>query len=260
MIFYGVSLIIAAVLFKLAAAPLHQWAPDLYNAVPTPLTYWMFIIPKFFLCIFLAQLMSLAPFTKSIIMVCSIFSMIIGAIGLYLQKQIKRIATYSGILNIGYLTAFLVNSSNLAAYYNFLIGYTLTMILFFSLILYHEKGTTLDIDQDSEFQGFSSFPLLVFILCIFSLAGVPPFLGFFMKFNLLVVLYAEYSYTIIIIVILTSIFALKPYFKLIQNIFSAMKKALHISPTGDSDRIFHFYLTCVILFLFCGGFLDIYSF
>jgi NADH-quinone oxidoreductase subunit N len=94
-------LITLTLLFKLGAAPLHTWAPDLYDSIPTEITVYMVVIPKLavlgFLMVIYDQLESL-PFT-----LIGAISLVVGSVGLVGQWRIKRFLAYSAISNLGFL-------------------------------------------------------------------------------------------------------------------------------------------------------------
>ena len=96
-------------MFKLGAAPFHNWAPDLYDSLPTPITMYVSIIPKiallFFLYVISPQISDFNIYNNvSIgIYIIAIISIIIGSIGLGSQWRIKRFITYSAISHLGFI-------------------------------------------------------------------------------------------------------------------------------------------------------------
>ena len=86
-------------MFKLGAAPFHNWAPDLYDSLPTSITTYIAIIPKISILIFMLMIFPLILHIKInfFIVFVAILSLFIGSIGLGSQWRIKRFITYSAI-------------------------------------------------------------------------------------------------------------------------------------------------------------------
>jgi proton-translocating NADH-quinone oxidoreductase chain N len=107
-IILGVLFILIGMLFKLSAAPFHLWAPDVYEGAPTSVTAFFAIVPKIAILGLVVRLFSyvfyglLLPW-QEILILCSIFSMIIGTLGALWQNKIKRLLAYSAIGNAGYM-------------------------------------------------------------------------------------------------------------------------------------------------------------
>jgi NADH:ubiquinone oxidoreductase subunit 2 (subunit N) len=97
-----VILMILALIFKLGAAPLHFWAPDLYNNTPLPVTAYISNIPKI---VYLLLILDLAEFLScqfNFFIIAGFISLIVGTLGLFQQLRIKRFLAFSGIANVGY--------------------------------------------------------------------------------------------------------------------------------------------------------------
>lgn len=123
-------------LFKLGVTPLHNWVPDIYDNIPTPLTLWLATISKLgILFLFLQINFLFLDYTNlvNLIFVLSIFSMIIGSIGLMNQYKIKRFIAYSSISHMGYILIGLLLFKVSFIYY--LIIYTLTVLGLFAILL-----------------------------------------------------------------------------------------------------------------------------
>jgi len=247
-LYLGLILIIIGFLFKISAAPLHNWSPDVYDETPTIVTIWLTIMPKISILIFLLELItnllsyttvgSLTPnFTitdsllnipaatsiivdnnllilKNLLLVSSLLSLIIGTVVGLAQTRIKRLLAYSTISHIGFiLLALLINTEqSIDSLLFYIIQYSITNLNIFlilialSYIINHysnshssgEAGT--DIKYISELkEQFILNPLLSISLsiCLFSMAGIPPLIGFFSN-NLYYIL----QYKVVIILFL----------------------------------------------------------
>jgi NADH-ubiquinone oxidoreductase chain 2 len=197
-------LILGSILFKLAAAPLHNWAPDLYDAVPTIITMYMMVIPKVCVLVFLLILsleglfdgqlylnslsfieasekrLSLATHyydTSSILIFSAISSLIIGSLGLFHQSRIKRFLTYSGISHLGFILIALY-CNDFHSYLMYTMIYAITSVnIFLILIIISDLRIKLKIVYITQlvtlFQ-LNPFLSIAFALSILSLAGCPP--------------------------------------------------------------------------------------
>lgn len=236
MLFIGVGF-----LFKVAAAPLHNWAPDVYDGVPTIITIWLTTIPKISLLIFLLEIQSGMQgnynslsiiinsvdfdIWKNLLLICSIISLIIGTIVGLSQYRIKRLFAYSTISHIGFiLLALSINTEQSVESFIFYIAqYSITNInLFLILLAFGYINKIKDIEFIHELQGqFKINPLLAISIsiCLFSIAGIPPIIGFFAKQMVLYSSIQNGYYFISIIAIIVSVISASYYLKIIRIIF-----------------------------------------
>ncbi len=265
----GLILIVSGFLFKIAAAPFHNWAPDVYDQVPTIITTWLTIVPKIAIIIFLLELesglfinsdisnitndihsLSLLNMSidniitidgnilKNLFLFSSLLSLIIGTVLGLAQYKIKRLLAYSTISHVGFLVlALAVNTEQSTESLIFYIWqYSLTNLNTFLIILvfgyslntfWKNNNTNLNIKSNLDIRYISELkaqfinnPILSLSLaiCLFSMAGVPPLIGFFAKQQ---VLYsATYSgyYFLSIVAILVSVISASYYLQIIKVI------------------------------------------
>ena len=248
----GIVLMIIGYLFKVSAAPLHNWAPDVYNDSPTIVTIWLTIMPKISIFIFLLEIQSqignslLTVFSitlKNLLLVSSLLSLIIGSVVGLAQSKIKRLLAYSTISHVGFiLLALAINTEQgIDSFLFYIIQYSITnlnafLILialsyFYTSALKTKSNSLLNSVQDikyiTELKGlFFNNPILSlsFTICLFSMAGVPPLLGFFSKqFVLYSAMQSEY-YFIGIISILVSVITASYYLKIIKVLHTENKE------------------------------------
>jgi NADH-ubiquinone oxidoreductase chain 2 len=263
----GLILIFIGLLFKIAAAPLHNWAPDVYADSATIITTWLTIIPKIsiFLILFEIQthinlienvniILELNPlnniinnnylWSKNLLLISSLLSLLIGTILGLAQSKLKRLLAYSTISHVGFiLLALAINSEqSIEALIFYIIQYTITnlntflIIILFgyiiknsfrdliqSIMVEDETGTENDINYISELKGqFFLNPVLSISLtiCLFSMAGIPPLIGFFSKQFVLYSAIQNGYYFMSIIAIIVSIISASYYLKIIKIIFT----------------------------------------
>ena len=186
----GLVLIISGIAFKLSAAPFHMWTPDVYEGAPSSVTTILITLPKLASLVVLVNLL-INPFINQaetwapIIIIISILSMAIGSVSAIKQDNLKRLFAFSTIANIGYVMIGLacVNDEAIKASFLYMFIYTLSTLGIFSfiMILRREDRQLVSI---SDISGISkSKPLLTISVTILmlSLAGIPPFGGFFGK-------------------------------------------------------------------------------
>ena len=241
----GFILIAIGFLFKIAAAPFHNWSPDVYDEVPTIVTTWLTIMPKISIIVLLIELQSglglnidslslLFGYTtfnvfKNLLLMCSLLSLIIGTVVGLAQTRIKRLLAYSTISHVGFLLlALAVNTEqSIDSLIFYLIQYSMTNLNTFFILLalgYILKYTILkreegDIRYISELKGqFYSNPLLSLSLaiCLFSMAGIPPLIGFFAKQQVLYAATHTGYYFLSIIAILVSVISASYYLKIVK--------------------------------------------
>ena len=200
---FGIVFLVAGLAFKLGAVPFHMWVPDVYDGSPTAVTLLLGGAPKiatFAICIRLLVegLLPLAFDWQQMLLVLAVLSLAIGNITAIAQTNIKRMLAYSTIAQIGFVLLGLLSGvagttdrTGIAAAYSGAMYYVITYVLttvgtFGTLMLLSRAG--FDADNISDFKGLSKrsgwFALVMTIL-LFSLAGVPPMMGFAAKFAVL---------------------------------------------------------------------------
>ena len=251
----GILFIVLGFLFKIAAAPLHNWAPDVYDEVPSIVTTWLTIMPKISIIIFLLQLINISLIgesfsdavtdrsfafpLKNMLLLSSLLSLIVGSVVGLAQYKVKRLLAYSTISHVGFLLLALglntEQSTESLIFY--LLQYSVTALNTFLIILAlgytiksgriqnSQSANNMDISFISELKAqFTSNPLLSLslTLSLFSMAGIPPLVGFFAKLQVLSS--ASYSgyYFMSIIAILVSVISASYYLQII--------KVMHFSP------------------------------
>jgi NADH-ubiquinone oxidoreductase chain 2 len=239
----GFIIIFVGYLLKISAAPLHNWAPDVYDESPTIVTIWLTIMPKISILILLleiyTQITSVNPILESLglntlkflLLISSLFSLIIGTVVGLTQIKIKRLLAYSTISHIGFiLLALSINSvQSIDSFIFYILQYTLTNLNTFLILIaigyllnnkiLINKGSEKDINYISELKGlFFTNPILSISLtiCLLSMAGTPPFLGFFSKQFVLYSAIENGYYFMSIAGILVSIISASYYLRIIR--------------------------------------------
>jgi NADH-quinone oxidoreductase subunit N len=185
----GMILLLIGFCFKLAAAPFHMWSPDVYEGAPSVVTAFFAVVPKIAALLVLLRLLFTAFAAwvlqwQQIILFIGVLSMFVGAFGAIKQNNIKRLLAYSAISHVGYMMLGIASNSinGASAVIHYIIIYAVLNVGVFACILLHgsdEINSYAGVGKTKPFYAFCMASLL------FSLAGIPPFAGFFAKFSLL---------------------------------------------------------------------------
>ncbi|MCX7879762.1 MAG: NADH-quinone oxidoreductase subunit N [Ignavibacteria bacterium] len=243
----GITLLYIGLAFKIAAFPFHQWAPDVYSGAPTTVAGFMstagksaaifalFLVTKNFLHID-NPFVHLPKYISQIQLVLAIISaatMLVGNFIAIVQRNAKRMLAYSSVAHAGYLLMGLVANNpegwNAIAFYS--LSYLLMQLGAFVVLSINEKQDN-DFNNFEDLQGYSKkHPFIAATMSIFmlSLAGIPPFAGFFAKyFIFLSAIKAGYLWLTIIAVV-SSIISMYYYIGLILTMYFKDEK-VELSP------------------------------
>lgn len=188
---FGLIFVVSGIAFKLGVVPYHMWVPDVYHGAPTAVTLLIGTAPKLAAFAFTLRLLAVAlaglEFDwQGMLVVLSLLSMILGNVIAIAQTNIKRMLAYSTIANMGYmLLGFL--AANLAGYgaaMFYVVAYVVASLASFGMVMLLSREG-FEADRIDDFRGLnqrSPWWAFVMLLVMFSLAGIPPTLGFYAKF------------------------------------------------------------------------------
>lgn len=236
LLYMAVFFLIAGFGFKISAAPFHNWAPDVYQGAPTPVTAFLAVVSKlagfsilFRLFYGLFTITDMGVFYKDVFLAISVVaavSMIAGNVIALRQNNVKRLLAYSGIVNAGYLLvpigAFFgsLHFSMFTEFIYYLIAYAFMNIGAFGVLMVIEKslGTT-------DLKGFTGlfyrapYTAVAMTLIVFSLAGMPVTGGFFGKLYILLGSMEAGNYWLAAVMLLTSVISFFYYFGILRQMF-----------------------------------------
>ena len=244
---FGLVFVVIGLAFKLGVVPFHMWVPDVYQGAPTPVTLFIGSAPKlaaFAMAIRLLTdgLAGLAGEWTTMLVLLSVASMAIGNLVAIAQTNIKRMLAYSTISHMGFLLLGLLaaNTAGYAASMFYVIVYAVMSMGAFGAIILLSSAST-ESERLQDFAGLAKrSPWLAFLMLIliFSLAGVPPFAGFWAKwFVLKEVVAAGYSW-LAIVAVLFSLIGAYYYLRVIKLMyFDEPDPACAVINAGDDVRL-----------------------
>ena len=216
--------VLSTVAFKIAAVPFHQWTPDVYEGSPTPVVAFLSVGSKaagfaLALRILVGCFDSFDAQWKFLFTVLAVLSMVLGNVVALAQTSMKRMLAYSSIGQAGFVMIGLVCGTEegfssmvlyMAAYLFMNLG-AFACIILFSL----RTGS----DRISDYAGlYQKDPLITLglSLCLLSLGGIPPMLGFFGKIYLFFAGWADHQYLLVIVGLVTSVISIYYYISVIK--------------------------------------------
>ncbi|WP_299071163.1 NADH-quinone oxidoreductase subunit NuoN [Accumulibacter sp.] len=199
---FGLVFLVSGIAFKLGVVPFHMWIPDVYHGAPTAVTLFIATAPKLAAFAIVVRmlvngLIVLAQDWQSMLILLAVLSMAIGNIAAIAQTNLKRMLAYSAISHMGFMllglvtgvvggdARFALNSYSSSMFY--VITYVLTSAGTFGMILLLARGG-LESDELDDLKGLnkrSPWFAAMMMMMMFSMAGVPFFVGFFAKFSVL---------------------------------------------------------------------------
>jgi NADH-quinone oxidoreductase subunit N len=191
---FGIVFIVAGLAFKLGAVPFHMWVPDVYHGAPTAMTLFIGSAPKIAAFAFVVRILgqgleSQVAEWRDMLVILAVLSMAVGNIAAIAQSNLKRMLAYSTISHMGFmLLGILAGSQNgYSSAMFYVLVYALMSLGSFGMILLLSRAG-FEADKLEDFKGLNRrSPWLAFLmlLLMFSLAGVPPTVGFYAKLAVL---------------------------------------------------------------------------
>ncbi len=227
-LWFGMAFMIVGIAFKFGAVPFHMWLPDVYQGARSPVTLYIASAPKLAALALIMRILvdglgGLHEVWQGMIMVLAVLSLIVGNVVAIAQSNIKRMLGYSAIAHVGFILLAIFTGSQEG--YAAALFYTLTYVVmaagaFGMIILLSRKG--FEAENLVDFKGLnarSPWFALMMLFFMFGMAGVPPWVGFFAKLNVIsAVLNAGYP-ILAIIMVLASVVGAFYYLRVIWHMY-----------------------------------------
>ena len=224
----GLAFIVVAVAFKFGAVPFHMWLPDVYEGAPTSVTLFVGTAPKIAYFALALRLLAYGVPGAAIdwtrmLMPLAVLTLVVGNVVAIVQSNIKRMLAYSTISHVGFIVLGFVagtQSGYTAALYYMLIYVLMALGAFGVVVLASRKG--FEADKLDDYRGmYRRDPLLAMAMAMlmFSMAGVPPFVGFWAKLRIIQALWETNHLWLVIIAVAMSVVGAFYYLRVVKLMY-----------------------------------------
>lgn len=241
----GLVFVVVAIAFKLGAVPFHMWVPDVYQGAPTAVAALVATAPKIAATVFAFRILVTGLGTSygdwaQMFQLLAIASLLIGNLAAIMQTNVKRMLAYSTIAHMGFiLLAFMGGIEGFAAAMYYAFTYALMSALAFGVLMLlsdegHECENIADLAGLNQKNAWYAFLLL---LAMFSMAGIPPLMGFYAKFAVIKALLAQGHVWVSVFAVVMSLIGAFYYLRVVKTLYfdEAAPKGAAVS-TGLSAR------------------------
>ena len=225
---FGLVFLLVGVAFKLGAVPFHMWVPDVYHGAPTAVTLYISSAPKIAAFAMLMRLLvdglsGLHEQWQGILIILAVLSMGIGNVVAIAQSNIKRMFAYSAISHIGFLLLGVLTGteSGFAASMFYVLVYVLMSMGGFGMVILLSRDG-FEAENLNDFKGLhkrSPWYAAMMSILIFSMAGVPPFVGFWAKLSVLQEVVASGLIWLAVVAVIFSIIGAFYYLRVIKIMY-----------------------------------------
>ena len=240
---FGLVFVVAGLAFKLGVVPFHMWIPDVYQGAPTAVTLFIGSAPKlaafgFVMRLLVEGLHGLHADWQGMLIIMAVLSMAIGNITAIAQTNIKRMLAYSTISHMGFLLLGILSGSITG--YSASMFYVVTYVLmslggFGMILLLSRKG--FEAENLDDFKGLnqrSPWYAFLMLLVMFSMAGVPPTVGFYAKLSVLQAIMESGMVSLAVVAVLFSLIGAFYYLRIVKLMyFDAPQDETPITPHSD---------------------------
>lgn len=235
----AIALVLAGFFYKLALFPFHFWVPDIYEGASNETTAFIAAVPKIAAVAMLVRFVTLASGNGqalvNLLIVCAVLSMFYGNLSALVQKDLKRMLGFSGVAHAGFvllgLLTFHLTGYATSLYY--IIGYVfMNLACFLVICSVAQDGRNLAIEDLSGLHKRAPLLALTLTVGLFSLAGIPPFVGFTGKFMLLVGALREDYLILVILAAINTAIAIFYYLSVVRLTFCSDPENRGVVKTG----------------------------
>jgi len=225
---FGLVFLVIGIAFKLGAVPFHMWVPDVYQGAPTSVTMFLSTVPKIAAVAMLVRILvdgmgAMHAYWSDLFIVMALLSIALGSVVALMQTNIKRMLAYSTISHIGFILLGFVTGvveGYGAAVFYVLVYILMSMAAFGMIILLNKQG--FEADKISDFKGLSKHSpwfALMMLAIMLSMAGVPPFIGFYAKLFILQQVISAGFITIAVIAVVFAVISSYYYLQVVKSMY-----------------------------------------
>ncbi|WP_370208682.1 NADH-quinone oxidoreductase subunit NuoN [Pararhodobacter marinus] len=224
----GLAFMLAGLAFKVSAVPFHMWTPDVYEGAPTPVTAFFATAPKVAAMALLTRLVidafgAVPGDWGQIVGLLAGLSMVLGAVGALGQRNLKRLMAYSSISHMGFALLGVTAGTEAGVKATLLyMAIYLTMsvgVFAFMLTMRREGRVVSSIDDLNMLSKTQPMQALAMLVLMFSLAGVPPLIGFWAKFAVLSAVIGSGYVTLAVVGVIASVVGAFYYLRIVYFLY-----------------------------------------
>lgn len=243
----GLVFIVAGIGFKLSVVPFHMWVPDVYHGAPTAVVLFIGSAPKLAAFGFIMRLLvegmeGMVADWQGMLVIIAVLSMMVGNLAAIVQTNIKRMLAYSTISHMGFMLLGIISAGNngYSSAMFYIVVYVIMTLGTFGMIMLLSREE-FEAENLDDFKGLNRRnPWFAFItlLFMFSLAGVPPTVGFYAKLSVLQAAIGAGYVWLAIVAVLFSLVGAFYYLRIVKLMyFDEPESDVPISPYGDVELL-----------------------
>ncbi|HET8573076.1 MAG TPA: NADH-quinone oxidoreductase subunit N [Edaphocola sp.] len=239
----GILFLVVSLSFKVSAAPMHFWTPDVYDGAPTTFTTIMATIVKSavfvgFMRLFKDSFSSISPNWELVVAIITALTLLIGNITAVFQQSVKRMLAYSSIAQAGFMlfAILAVNARGMQGMVLYAVAYSVATIGMFTIVAKLRDYTYDGFNGLARREPFLAFTAAIFLL---SLAGIPLTGGFFAKYYMLMSVMSQGGYLtwLVVFALLMAVVSVYYYFRVIWAMYFKAGEAELTVPVSNADRL-----------------------
>lgn len=243
----GLVFIIAGIGFKLSLVPFHMWVPDVYHGAPTAVVLFIGSAPKLAAFGFIMRLLvegmgGMVADWQGMLIIMAVLSMAVGNLAAIVQTNIKRMLAYSTISHMGFMLLGVISADNngYSSAMFYIVVYVIMTLGIFGMIMLLSREEY-EVEELDDFKGLnrrSPWYAFITLLFMFSLAGIPPTVGFYAKLSVLQAVMGAGYVWLAIVAVLFSLVGAFYYLRIVKLMyFDEPESDAPISPNGDVELL-----------------------
>ena len=236
----GLVFIVVAVAFKLGAVPFQMWVPDVYQGAPTSVAAFVGTVPKIAAVVFAFRILVTGLGTTvndwtPMLAILAVASLLVGNLAAIMQSNIKRMLAYSTVSHMGFiLLAFMAGAIGFTAGLYYAIAYVVMGLVGFGVLMLL-SNEAFECEEISDLAGLNqrhAWYAFLMLLAMFSMAGIPPLMGFYAKFAVIKALLSQGFVWISVFAVVMSLIGAFYYLRVVKVMY--FDKATHEQGTGSN--------------------------